>query len=108
MGMGSSWDLLVTVIFSASSSIEPVFSLGFMSFSGLALTRPVISTTSSGLSLGKSWPTIWILPVRSLRSRKVILPWSRIESTQPLSLTVWPTRFGVSFIMVLVMGYIVI
>ena len=44
--------------------------------------------------------TTWMIPVLSLRSIKIILPWSRLTFTQPARVTFWPIFFGVSIISV--------
>ncbi len=83
----------------ASISISPVGILGLMASASRRRTLPTAATTYSGRTCSPlAWPsgvsslssTIWAMPVRSRRSRKMRLPWSRRRFTQPIRTTCWP------------------
>ena len=83
----------------ATTSMSPVGMLGLARPSPRSRTLPVTATTYSGRAASAlAWAsgetslsrTTWVMPVRSRRSRKMRLPWSRRRLTQPMRVTVWP------------------
>ena len=82
---------------SATSSTSPVGMLGLARPAPRLRSTPVTATTYSGRAASAlAWAsgetslsrTTWVMPVRSRRSRKMRLPWSRRRLTQPMRVTV--------------------
>jgi hypothetical protein len=83
----------------ASISISPVGILGLMA-SGVAqahladggddVLRPDLLALQVAVGVSSLSSTIWAMPERSRRSRKMRLPWSRRRLTQPIRTTCWP------------------
>ena len=74
--------------------------VGFSRPSPRRRTLPLTATTYSERAASAFWcagaeislsRTIWVMPVRSRRSRKMRLPWSRRRLTQPIRTTSWPS-----------------
>ena len=83
----------------ATISMSPVAMLGLVRPSPRLRTAPVTATTySERAASALAWAagetslsrTTWVMPVRSRRSRKMRLPWSRRRLTQPMRVTVSP------------------